>query len=566
MTIKLPSWPQLGSGRSSISRAVGFVFAIAWGTAFSTLLLNTQVYAQTLVDDPTRMEIGADQVPSTADHGKFDVLKQRFRSGIEVTKACLSCHTEASTQLHKTIHWTWQFENKETGQTLGKRHVVNNFFMSTATNLESCSQCHIGNGWLDDSFDFAAEETVDCLVCHDTTGEYSFEKFHSGEGECISCHEEKPTTKKRRKRSRPDLAILAQAVGKPSRQNCGACHFRSDGGDGVKHGDLDSSLLKPSHELDVHMDANGLNFSCTACHALGGHSLTGSRYAVQTTDISGIDIPGKSDASRATCESCHGMTPHPETNHPKLNDHTDRVACPTCHIPEFARGGVKTAMNWDWSTAGELNRKRKPFMKKGGDAYPAYNSQKGSMEWGENVQPEYYWFNGRVDYQLVGQSFDDSRVLDINRIAGRHDDPRSRIWPFKVMRGRQPYDTANKTLVMPHLSGRDDTSYWSNFDWEKAIHSGMNAAGLEFSGQHGFIETRYFLPIEHMVAPKEGALGCNDCHTTENGRMASLTGFYMPGRDSFPWLSNLGWLAFGFTLIGVFIHAALRLLSRLRER
>ena len=34
-----------------------------------------------------------------------------------------------------------------------------------------------------------------------------------------------------------------------------------------------------------------------------------------------------------------GLKPHPESNHPKLNDHTDRVACATCHIPTFARGG-----------------------------------------------------------------------------------------------------------------------------------------------------------------------------------------------------------------------------------
>jgi len=32
------------------------------------------------------------------------------RAGPEVTKACLTCHTEAASQMHKSIHWTWQWE------------------------------------------------------------------------------------------------------------------------------------------------------------------------------------------------------------------------------------------------------------------------------------------------------------------------------------------------------------------------------------------------------------------------------------------------------------------------
>jgi hypothetical protein len=36
-----------------------------------------------------------------------------------------------------------------------------------------------------------------------------------------------------------------------------------------------------------------------------------------------------------------------------LNRHTSKLACQTCHIPEFARGGIATKMSWDWSTAGQ---------------------------------------------------------------------------------------------------------------------------------------------------------------------------------------------------------------------
>ena len=37
----------------------------------------------------------------------------------------------------------------------------------------------------------------------------------------------------------------------------------------------------------------------------------------------------------------------------KLNDHVASVACQTCHIPEIARGGVATEIDWDWRTAGK---------------------------------------------------------------------------------------------------------------------------------------------------------------------------------------------------------------------
>jgi len=63
---------------------------------------------------------------STADHTKFKVLQQDFKTGPDVTRACLTCHTEASLQVHKTYHWTW--ESREGVQKgVGKKNVLNNF-------------------------------------------------------------------------------------------------------------------------------------------------------------------------------------------------------------------------------------------------------------------------------------------------------------------------------------------------------------------------------------------------------------------------------------------------------
>ena len=65
----------------------------------------------------------------TADHRKFKQLKEDFKRGPEVTKACLSCHTEAAKQVHDTIHWTWSKKEKEKGKIreVGKAYILNSF-------------------------------------------------------------------------------------------------------------------------------------------------------------------------------------------------------------------------------------------------------------------------------------------------------------------------------------------------------------------------------------------------------------------------------------------------------
>ena len=77
----------------------------------------------------------------------------------------------------------------------------------------------------------------------------------------------------------------------------------------------------------------------------------------------------------------------------KLNDHIDKVACQSCHIPEFARA-QPTKMYWDWSTAGQLMDGKAKI--KGKDGKPAFDKKKGSFVWERNVVPEYYWFQRYV--------------------------------------------------------------------------------------------------------------------------------------------------------------------------
>ncbi|MET0107198.1 MAG: tetrathionate reductase family octaheme c-type cytochrome [Sedimenticola sp.] len=497
---------------------------------------------------------------STADHSKFEELQVDFKTGPEVTRACIGCHTEAARQVHGTKHWTWEFLNPETSQKLGKRNVINNFCTSVQSNQTFCSACHVGYGWKDDSFDFTAEENVDCIVCHDTTGSYKKIPGLSGHPN-YKTMEFPPHSGKFREPV--DLQRLAQNVGKTSRKSCGACHFYGGGGNAVKHGDLDSSLNEPKRYLDVHMDAQGLNFSCGNCHLSDSHEVTGSRYATTASDDKGVLIRGSNqERNPTTCVACHGNTPHSEEQ-AKLNDHTDRVACQTCHIPEYARGDLATKMTWDWSTAGRLDENGKRIQTKGSDGRVIYDSKKGDFTYDRYVIPEYAWFNGEIKYTLFGDKVDANGAVKINEFLGSADEPDARIWPLKVFRGKQPYDVGNQTLAIFHTAGKTDDAYWKGYDWERALKTGMAKAGAEYSGEMDFVATEMSWPITHMVAPKEDALSCAQCHK-KNGRLEGVEGIYMPGRDASPLLDKIGFTLALLALLGVAFHGLVRVVMNKR--
>ncbi|MEY2632647.1 MAG: hypothetical protein RIR00_1301 [Pseudomonadota bacterium] len=501
---------------------------------------------------------------STTDHSQLDALKGPFKSGPEVTKACLSCHNKAAHQVMKSIHWQWESISPTTGKKLGKKWAANNFCGSPLSNEPRCTSCHAGYGWSDKNFDFSKQENVDCLACHDTTGTYR--KFATDAGHPLYADREfEPMEGPPGKKlvTAPDLTRIAQHVGQPGRKNCGNCHFNGGGGDAVKHGDLDSSLLRPKKELDVHMSAEGANLVCADCHTFNAHQPSGSRYAATAKDSHGFDLP-KDDHNRATCESCHGLAPHKDA---KVNNHTNRVACQSCHIPEFARGGVATKMLWDWSTAGKMGPDGHPLFVKDDHGHLSYSAAKGDFKYGENVRPEYKWYNGVVHQVTITDKIDDSGVLDLNRFEGSAADPNARIWPFKVMRGRQPYDKVNKTLVVNHVFGEDDTAFWKHYDYARSIKAGMEYAGLPYSGEFGFIETRMHWFITHMVAPKEKAVPCQECHTrSSEGRLSALTDIYLPGRDSWPLVDWFGMLAIAGAIGGGLLHGSVRFLTRRKEK
>ena len=528
-------------------------------------LMATAALAQSQWPTPPATPTPTDQISGplsggTADHTKFEILKQTFATGSDVTRACLSCHTETGQHFRQNIHWTWEYKNPVTGQQLGKKHLVNNFCTNARGNEGMCAQCHAGYGWKDEGFDFNDESKIDCLVCHDRTGSYYKTPNSAGSPACSVMFEGKPPM---------DLSQIAQSVGLPERANCGTCHFNGGGGDNVKHGDLSSALKNPPRSLDVHMGVDGLNFACTACHITNKHLWAGSRYQIAAKDQEGTGLPGQR-RDVATCESCHGLTPHHVDSIAsfKRNDHASSLACQTCHIPEYARGGVATMTHWDWRTAGKTRNgegyHEHGYTQGNGEHRYTYKSIKGDFIYAENLVPLYRWFDGQMNYTTIDTKFDvNQQPIAINDFTGNREDGRSRIWPFKPMYTWLPADVGNGTLVYTHLWGEDDSSYWGNYDMGKAIAFGMKKAGLPYSGQYGFVETVSYWPITHMVAPKEQALNCESCHSV-GGRLDGLKGLYLPGRDHHPWLDLIGIIAVLGTLAVILGHALIRTLASLR--
>jgi octaheme c-type cytochrome (tetrathionate reductase family) len=421
------------------------------------------------------------QVLSQQDHA--ELIEGPFQTTREVTETCLTCHEGIDQDIMKTRHWNWlgeEFLGQDgTARRVGKQNMINNYCIAVSSNWPRCTSCHIGYGWKDNTFDLNDGKNIDCLVCHDQTGTYK--KIPTGAGM------PDPSV---------DLLNVAKSVGKTKIENCSICHFNGGGGTGVKHGDMDESLINPTADLDVHMGA--LGFTCSTCHAGENHKIRGASHGSMVSGTNHI-----------SCSECHESKPH---ENKVLNEHLDAIACETCHIPSFARE-EPTKTWWDWSTAGQ-DKEMKP------DEFgmPTYDKKKGDFTWSKNVIPEYRWHNGQAGYYRFGDAIEPNNVVELNPLSGKMDNPAAKITPFKIMRGKQIYDEKNRYLIVPKLFGED--GYWNTYNWDQASKIGMESIGLAYSGQFNFVETVMYWPINHMVVPAENALKCTECHTKKgNGRL-----------------------------------------------
>lgn len=484
--------------------------------------------------EPTELEILKEKrlvsrQPGT-DHSKFVQLQGEFQRPQDITLACISCHNKRHEEVMETTHWRWLVEEYMEGKgiiSLGKRNAINNHCISISGSEGACNRCHIGYGWDSKDFDFSKAENIDCIACHDNTA--SYEKQPNGAGY------PKPGL---------DLTKIAQSVGRPKNENCGPCHFDGGGGNNSKHGDLETALYSTNRNVDVHIGKDGGNMVCVDCHTAVNHKMKGRLYTVASMD-----------RNRLFCEDCHSAKPHSDD---VINEHTSKVACQTCHIPFFAKAN-KTKMQWDWSKAGDL-KDGKPYKTFDDEGNYTYLSEKGSFIWEKMVKPDYMWFNGTAKHHLIEDSIQ-SVPLVLNPLGGNFEDMKSKIYPVKIMKTKQPYDPVMNRIVNPKLWDKEkgNKAYWLDFNWAESIDSGMKYLDLPWSGKYDFVETEMNWLLNHMVSPKEQSLKCIDCHTRTESRLAGITDIYLPGRDYNSFVDTIGIILIYLSIIGVIVNLSLRL-------
>ncbi len=505
-----------------------------------------------------------------------------FASGYAVTAACVTCHAPQAAEVMASQHWTWSGPAPDLvaadGVTpvtanVGKTNLINNFCVGTVSNDKRCDQCHAGYGGDPDAtraqksarkYTSAAAVTgdssiplvnrVDCLVCHSNpTAAYAKDPKNFGNPVATL-----------------NLAVAAQDIIKPTRTNCGVCHFYAGGADNVKL--MGSSLKNPTEAIDVHM---GRGMECIDCHAGAGHTFKGG----------GIHTP--SHAGRVSCADCHSAAPHEgkvATNGVSLDAHTARLACQTCHIPRFSKGQFGK-VDWDWSYTGDNSTcSGAPGTCVGGvitmkvnddgtpnaaspNAVTTYDFIKGRFVWQKNITPAYRWSNGKGTHALIsdkgtmtGMGLNDGTRLSLGEPVGTATN--GRIAPFKLMKGRQPVyiDGANSFVINPNVFGPGSlwgviqtpgfsfatydfdgatavTPALASFDadhngqldpgaestaalWGKILAVGAVAAGqttgatqfAKYDGTNPGYDWRYtklYMDLNHEVAVKTQALGAN---------------------------------------------------------
>jgi nitrate/TMAO reductase-like tetraheme cytochrome c subunit len=339
----------------------------------------------------------ATTAPATAEHPGKSFIEQH---GYDGPSTCENCHPGKAAEFLKTVHWRHRSpaysvkEGVDPKQEYGMYNRIYSFCngndvvnrlketpVGTTTKkatLTGCNSCHPGNNiYGPDSSGKEAEASIDCLVCHSSTYDFSKRKPYKDEKGRVVMNQDRSKE-------------AAMAVGKPGVKNCMACHEKAGGGALIKRG-FD---FRP--ENDVHA-AKGM--VCVDCHKGKNHHIP-----------TGLDPNNwaSNNNERISCLNCHDAKPHKKNKYlaADYNRHAERIYCTTCHIPFTGGAYTKDFTVWQRLPSGW---------------YEPTTLEKGVKE----TVPDYAWFNGQTKNSptYVGP-------------IGDRKDKNSKIYNFKIYHGK----------------------------------------------------------------------------------------------------------------------------------
>jgi PKD repeat protein len=414
---------------------------------------------------------------------------------------CVACHPNEAQDMLNSLHMKWAGPTPELtnsgGKELGKaKGGINTFCTYAMSSKAACFTCHIradGN-----APDAPQANDVDCLMCHNDVYQRKFTPDPDNTQTVtnilgqVKTYIFGKTDEDGNYLTEPDftkmpagttMVSLAQNVHMPTKKSCLRCHANAGGGDWTKRGDIGANSANPSIDQDFHMAAAGADLSCSDCHAKGSHRIGGR----------GIDLR-QTEAPDPKCTDCHSASPHESST---INRHaTGQVACQTCHIKTYGKGGA-TEMSRDWS---------KPYWN------PGLCSGQGGFVGEEfkmsNVKPDYRWFDGTSYVYNVGETISPNAdgTYTMAKANGAIFDGKSKIVPIKdhwSIMGLSP----DGKIVPPVIMDMFMTGYF-----DQALQAGMDEQGMP--GAYQIVHTNAEMLITHGVEPTTSAPACASCHAS----------------------------------------------------
>jgi len=438
-------------------------------------------------------------------------------NGYDGAQTCAMCHQVALDEITNSVHWHtaspirnvqglpdsswWGMVNRECA--LAGSTPMANWTASTngkfSVQSAGCGVCHIGSlsspPLPGQPITEEEKNTVDCLVCH--AGNYDWSKRATLVKDATGVHWGEDTS----------LKAALSITKTPTNESCLRCHEHSFSED-YKRG------TPYTPENDVHAMA-GLN--CITCHTTEHHKIAKGMYE---SDMVANDLPDVD----VTCSNCHSNQPHKGKIGQTLNEHIEKLACQTCHIPEVS--GI-VYENWGRPVKDNINGKYSELSKF--DQIPSNPELYVPTDTIKMGHPSYIWKEPNTKDQKDAQSWMAFATSNINS-------PNAKIFPVRALTQVMLFDKELKMWQAPGMEFLKNDPKMADFplllapnrevynktgDVKKAIDAGMKPyekMGLKWSGKWMPMEVpgKSYISVNHGV--KREALSCNSCHS-QNGVM-----------------------------------------------